>query len=197
MKSSSRTFLECVLMVALSLILSLIRIPVKFMGGPEICVLSMLPIVAAARRHGTHAGVSSALAVSVGQMLINARTIESLPAFRTAFAYALLCFIAADTAMGLSSIFSARRHASNSSLAAGILLAFTMRFICIIAGRYTGSYELEEISGESAQFSQWILSNILPLLLDASITLLAAIAINSCSRIMDRKGMVIDAPSLR
>ena len=190
MKSSSRTFLECVLMVALSLILSLIRIPVKCKGGPEICVLNMLPVVAAARRHGTHAGVSSALAVSVGQMLINARTIESLPAFRTAFAYALLCFIAADTAMGLSSIFSARRHASNSSLAAGIMLAFTMRFICIIAGRYTGSYVLEEIS-------QWILSNILPLLLDASITLLAAIAINSCSRIMDRKGMVIDAPSLR
>ena len=185
------------MLIAVSLLLSIVRISAEKFSYSDFCLLSPMPIIIAARRHGTHAGVSCGLAVSVGVMLIHFRSIQNLAKFENAFAYAAFSFIAAYSVMGLSSVFSARKHAESNCLTLGVLLTFLLRIIFILIGSAAELYSEQWAFAIDISVMQWAGEKSILLMLDGAITLLAAVVINSFTCVMDRKGMVIDAPSLR
>lgn len=133
-KNSLLVLTECSIMVALSTVLSIVKIFELPYGG-SITLASMLPIVIIAYRHGFKVGVCSSLTASLIQMLLGLNNITIFTTWQSALAVALLDYVIAFSVFGLAGMFRKVIKEQGVSMAIGALIASVCRYIChVISG---------------------------------------------------------------
>lgn len=127
--SSVMALTECAIMVALSTVLSVLKIfELPYSGS--ITVASMLPIVVAVYRHGTLWGIGIAATNSAIQLLLGMNALSYAVNWQAAVAIILFDYIFAFSAFALSGIFKGKIKNDATAALLGILLASVLRFIC-------------------------------------------------------------------
>ena len=134
---------ESALMIAVATVCSMVKIDLPFGGG--VTILSMLPLVMISHRYGWKWGVLVAFVYSLGQMLLGLDNVAYADSFLMGAGIVLLDYVIAYTVIGLSGIFGKERW----SVAAGIALTFTLRFLChYVSGAWIwGVWMPEEFMG--------------------------------------------------
>ena len=130
-KDTTRTLVECALMIALSTVLSMFKLFQMPQGGSVTCA-SLAPLVIVSYRHGTKWGVGTAFAHSLLQMLLK----FDAPPANTFFAFAavvLLDYVLSFTVLGLASFFGKPFKNRSVSVAAGAVIVCALRFLCSFA----------------------------------------------------------------
>ena len=125
---------ECSIMVALSTVLSLIKI-IDMPYGGSVTVASMLPIVIAVYRHGASWGLGAALVNSAIQLLLGMNNLSYFTTWQSVVAIILLDYVLAFGVFALSGIFRKVEKRQNYALIYGVILASLLRYLChTIAG---------------------------------------------------------------
>ena len=133
-KNRIRILTECSIMIALSTVLSIIKL-IELPYGGSVTVASMLPIVIIATRHGTPTGLCAAFAAGAIQLLLGLNNLSYFTTWYSVVAIIFLDYIIAFAVFGLSGIF--RRIMSNQGLSmlVGALFASIARYVChVISG---------------------------------------------------------------
>jgi thiamine transporter len=121
-------------MIALSTVLSVFKLFEMPYGG-SITLASFLPIVVVAYRHGSRAGLSSALCASLIQLLLGLKNFSYFTSWQSIVALALFDYVFAFAVFGLAGIFKGIIKKQNLSLVAGAVLSSVVRYIChVISG---------------------------------------------------------------
>lgn len=116
---------ECAMMVALSFVLSLIKLWEMPFGG-SVTLLSMLPVCVAALRHGPAWGIGTAFVYSVTQALVSGAAGWGLSVTVLVVCY-LLDYILAFTALGFCGFCKNQKTAVQIISVAAVCV---VRFIC-------------------------------------------------------------------
>ena len=125
---------ECSIMIALSTVLSLIKI-IDMPYGGSVTVASMLPIVIAAYRHGALWGLGTAAVNSAMQLLLGLNNLSYFTTWQSVVAIILLDYIIAFSVFALSGIFKRIEKRQNYALLYGVILVSVMRYFChVISG---------------------------------------------------------------
>ena len=124
MNRNARRLVESALMIAIATIRSLIKIDLPFGGG--VTIVSMLPLILISHRYGWKWGVATAFVYSIGQLLMGLDNVAYADSFLMGAGIVLLDYVVAYTVIGLSGIFGKERW----SVAVGIAVTFTLRFLC-------------------------------------------------------------------
>ena len=98
---------ECSIMIALSTVLSVVKLFEMPYGG-SITLASMMPIVILSYRHGTRVGLAAALVESVIQLFLGLNTFSYFTTWQSLVALALLDYLVAFLLFGLSGIFKGK-----------------------------------------------------------------------------------------
>ena len=129
-----RAMTECSIMVALSTVLSLIKL-IDMPYGGSVTVASMLPVVIAVYRHGTVWGIGTALVNSAIQLLLGLNNLSYFTTWQSIVAIILLDYIVAFGVFALSGIFKRIEKRQNYAILYGTLLASILRYVChVISG---------------------------------------------------------------
>ena len=129
-----RAMTECSIMVALSTVLSLIKI-IDMPYGGSVTIASMLPIVIAVYRHGAAWGVGTALVNSAIQLLLGLNTLSYFTTWQSVLAIIMLDYIVAFSVFALAGIFRKIEKRQNYALLYGVLLCSVLRYAChVISG---------------------------------------------------------------
>ena len=136
---------ECAVLVALSTVLSLIKIFPLPLGG-AVTLLSMLPVSLIGLRHGARWGFGSAFAYSLIQLMLGL-TMDGILAWGLSPAMLAGCavfdYLAAFTVLGSTAFF---RRRGTAGAAAGVTLAFSLRFASHFVSGYIIFTNLEQWS---------------------------------------------------
>lgn len=125
---------ECSVMVALSTVLSLIKI-IEMPYGGSVTVASMLPIVIAVYRHGALWGIGAALANSVIQLLLGLNNLSYFTTWQSIVAIIVLDYVVAFGVFALAGIFKKIEKRQNYALLYGVILSSVLRYAChVISG---------------------------------------------------------------
>lgn len=133
-KNNVRVLTECSIMIALSTVLSVIKLFEMPYGG-SITLASMLPIAVIAHRHNIKYAVGSALVASVIQLLLGLKNFSYFTTPESLIALGVFDYILAFGVFGLVGI--CKKWIKSQSLAAtlGITLASALRYLChVISG---------------------------------------------------------------
>ncbi len=133
-KINVRALTECSIMIALSTVLSVIKLFEMPYGG-SITLASMLPIAVIAHRHNMKYGIGSALVASVIQLLLGLKNFSYFTTPESLIALGVFDYILAFGVFGLVGIL--RKWIKSQSLAAtlGVTLASALRYLChVISG---------------------------------------------------------------
>lgn len=147
-KKSIHILAESAIMVALSTVLSLLKIWQSPYGG-SVTVLSMAPIILLSMRHGVKAGLLAGLAYSVTQLLFGLSNLAWIPTPLGVVLGALLDYILPFTLLGLGGIFRnanlSKNQTANTMLTAaiGALLVTVIRYVCHVVAGVVVWYELD------------------------------------------------------
>lgn len=127
-RNSTVTLVECALMIALSTVLSMLKV-LDLPGGGSITLASMVPLVLVSYRHGLKWGLGTALVHSLLQIVLNfsAPPTKTLGAF---FLVILLDYILAFTALGSAAFWGKALHNRTASVVLGASVAVFLRFLC-------------------------------------------------------------------
>ena len=128
-QSSIIALTECAIMIALSTVLSILKI-VDLPYGGSITAASMLPVVIAVYRHGTAWGLGIAAVSSVIQLLLGMNALSYAVTWQAAVAIILFDYIIAFSVFAFSGIFKKKIGNDSTAVLLGILLASVLRFIC-------------------------------------------------------------------
>jgi thiamine transporter ThiT len=132
--SRAQVLVECALMVALSVALSMIP-GFSLPFGGTVSWFSTLPIIAVSLRHRSRWGVAAALVYSLTQLLLGISNVAAVPA-KTAGAMALcalLDYIVAYTALGFTGAIAGAIKAPDAlAVSIGIALTGTARLGCSV-----------------------------------------------------------------
>lgn len=140
------TLVECAILVAMSVVLSLVPIWQMPLGG-KVTLVSMLPVCMISVRHGMKWGLGSAFVYSVFQLILGITT-EGIFGWGLNPAMLIGCivfdYIVAFTVLGFAGIF---RKNEKSGIYSGIALACILRFLShflsgYIIFRNLGQWEL-------------------------------------------------------
>lgn len=133
MANQTKRLVESAVLIAIASGLSLVQIPFPFGGG--ITLLSMLPMVILAYRHGTLWGLGSGFVYGVLQMFLGYSTVSAffLPGDSQMVLYRAVCvllldYLAAYTVLGLAGVFRSR-FSPAPALALGALLGGLARYL--------------------------------------------------------------------
>ena len=151
--SKTRRLTESAMLLALAVVLEFVSkmfIPEMPFGG-QVTLVSMLPVVLIAYRHGTKWGFVSAFAYALIEMAIGMKTVSAafLPGYfgdgtmiLNAITMCLLDYVLAYTLLGLGGIFRKRIQNPGLSLMCGSLVALGARYLAHFASGYIlfGSY---------------------------------------------------------
>ncbi len=133
-KMNLRALTECSIMIALSTVLSVLKLFEMPYGG-SITLASMLPVAVIAYRHGAKYGMSVALAASLIQLLLGLKNFSYFTTWYSLAALAVFDYILAFAVFGLCGIFSNLLKKQNLALTAGCALASLIRYVChVISG---------------------------------------------------------------
>ena len=147
MSTSTRRLTESAMLLAIAITLEFISklfIPEQPFGG-QITLVSMLPVVLIAYRHGTKWGFVASLTYAVLEMAIGVKTVSAafLPGYfgdgtmiLKALVMCLLDYVLAFSALGLGGIFRNRIKKRGLGLMCGSLVALGARFACHILSGY-------------------------------------------------------------
>ena len=131
---SVRAMTECSIMIALSTVLSIIKLAELPYGG-SITVASMLPIVIAVFRHGGKWGFGTALVYSVIEMLLGLKNFSYFTTPISFIALAVFDYVLAFSVFALAGIFKNRIKRQNLAALAGVLMCSLLRYGChVISG---------------------------------------------------------------
>ena len=125
---------ECSIMIALSAVLSIVKLFELPYGG-SITPASMLPIIIIAYRHGAAVGCGSALASSLIQMLLGLNNFSYFTTWQSALTLAALDYVVAFGVFGLAGAL--KRFIRNQGLCmiTGAVACSVLRYIChVISG---------------------------------------------------------------
>lgn len=146
-KATARRITESAMLLAIAITLELISkifIPELPFGG-QITLVSMLPVVLIAYRHGTKWGFVAAVTYAVLEMAIGMKTVSAafLPGYFgdgvmifKALLMCLLDYLLAYTTLGLGGVFRNAVKKPGVSLMCGSLVALSARFVCHILSGY-------------------------------------------------------------
>jgi len=144
-RTNIHAMVECALMIALSTVLSLIKIWDPPFGG-SVTLFSMLPLVLAALRWGTKWGLLTGFIHSLLQMLLGL----SAPPANTVLAFVgviLLDYVLAFTVLGLADVFNKATKKPVLNVAIGTVFALFLRFVmsflsgALLWGSYQSYYD--------------------------------------------------------
>ncbi len=133
-KINVRALTECSIMIALSTVLSVIKLFEMPYGG-SITLASMLPIAVIAHRHNFKYGIGAALVASVIQLLLGLKNFSYFTTPESLIALGVFDYILAFGVFGLVGIV--KKWIKSQSLAAtvGVTLASVLRYLChVISG---------------------------------------------------------------
>ena len=133
-KINVRALTECSIMIALSTVLSVIKLFEMPYGG-SITLASMLPIAVIAHRHNFKYGIGAALVASVIQLLLGLKNFSYFTTPESLIALGVFDYILAFGVFGLVGIV--KKWIKSQSLAAtvGVMLASALRYLChVISG---------------------------------------------------------------
>ena len=146
-RTTTRRLTESAMLLAIAITLEVVSklfIPELPFGG-QITLVSMLPVVLIAYRHGTKWVFVAAAAYAVMEMAIGMKTVSAafLPGYfgdgTMVFKALIMClmdYVLAFTALGLGGIFRNRIKKPGLSLMCGSLVALCARFLCHILSGY-------------------------------------------------------------
>ena len=121
----TRLLVESAVMLALTVILSYLKIPWALGGSITVC--SMLPLVFVAQRHGTKWGLFIAFIYSVIKLLLGIDNVQYATSFLMAVGIILLDYTLAFSSVGLSAVFNGVIRNRRASICAGICLGLGLR----------------------------------------------------------------------
>ncbi len=116
---------ECAILVALSFVLSILKVFEMPFGG-SVTLLSMLPVCVASLRHGVKWGLGAAFVYSLTQALMSGAAGWGLSIKVLIICY-LLDYIIAFTGLGLCGFFKGKSAIIQSASVVGVCF---LRFIC-------------------------------------------------------------------
>ena len=153
-KTNSRLYAlsECAILVALSFVLSLVKIFEMPFGG-SVTLLSMLPVCVAALRNGAKWGLLSAFTYSLTQALMSGAAGWGLSVKVLIVCY-LLDYIVAFTVLGLCGFFSKKTALVQSLSVVGVCF---LRFAC----HYTSGVTIWSSSAFDAGYTNPYLYSLL------------------------------------
>ncbi len=128
-KHSIRALVECAIMIALSTVLSIIKI-IDLPYGGAVTVASMLPIVIAVYRHGWAYGIGVCLVNSTIQLLFGMNTLSYAVNWQAVVAIILFDYIIAFSVFALSAIFKRKIKNQASAMSLGVVLCSLLRYLC-------------------------------------------------------------------
>ncbi len=130
MNTKTRALVESAVMVALSAVLSMIKVWEMPLGG-SITLLSMLPVMLISIRHGIGWGLGAGFVYSFTQILTGGVFGWGLTA-AVLIGALLLDYMLAFTVLGLAGVFKGK---GNAGILCGVALSCVLRFLChFIAG---------------------------------------------------------------
>lgn len=136
MNTKTKTLVECAILVALSAVLSMVKV-FQLPWGGSITLLSMLPVTLISIRHGIKTGLFSAFVYAVIQLVFGIMFDGLLGWGLTAgmlVACILLDYIVAFTVLGLAGIFA---NKGLGGVIGGTALAIALRFAShVLSGVY-------------------------------------------------------------
>lgn len=126
-KTNTIVLVECALMIALSTVLSMIK--VELPQGGSITLASMAPLVLVSYRHGVKWGMGTAFVHSLLQILLQfyAPPAKTLTAF---ILVVLLDYVIAFTVLGSAAIWGKPFRNRSVRIAFGSSIAVFLRFLC-------------------------------------------------------------------
>ena len=134
MKKNVRAMTECSIMIALSTVLSLIKLAELPYGG-SVTIASMLPIAIAVFRHGGAWGFATALVNAFIQMLLGFNNFSYFTTWQSILALAIFDYVLAFAVFSLSGIFKKAIKNQGVAITLGVLLASILRYAChVISG---------------------------------------------------------------
>ena len=145
-RSATRIMVEGALMIALSTILSMIKILEMPFGG-SVTLLSMLPIILMSYRNGTRWGLLTAFVHSLLQLVLGFNNVGYCPTLISQIGCILLDYILAFTALGLANAISKPIKNRLLGICVGAAAVCALRFVCswlsgiLIWGSYQSYYE--------------------------------------------------------
>ena len=147
MSAKTKRITESAMLLAMAIVLELVSktfIPEQTFGG-QITIVSMLPVVLIAYRHGVKWGFVATFTYAFLEMALGAKTVSSafLPGFFgdgamivNAIVMCLLDYIVAYTVLALAGVFRNRIKNPGISLMAGSLVALGARYVTHILSGY-------------------------------------------------------------
>lgn len=142
---------ECAVMVALSTILSFIKI-IDLPYGGTVTLCSMVPIIVVAYRRGTSWGLLAAFVYSLIQLLTGLSSLKGIEGFFIVMGSVLLDYVIAFTVLGLGGIFRKSIKNAPVSLALGALVATVARYVCsFLSGALLWSGYAEDTLADMAE----------------------------------------------
>lgn len=132
MYKNTRRLVESAVLIAIGTVLSLpFLMPANlWVAGGSVTVGSMLPIVVLAHRHGLKWGVFSALVYSLLQLLLGLNNLKYAGSAAAVAGIIALDYVLAYGALGLAAIFNRRFTNRLTSILAGIVFTYGLRFLC-------------------------------------------------------------------
>ena len=125
---------ECSIMIALSTVLSLIKLAELPYGG-SVTVASMLPIAIAVFRHGGKWGFACAAVNAFVQMLLGLNNFSYFTTWQSIVALAIFDYVLAFAVFSLSGCFKKLVKNQAVAMLLGVLLASILRYGChVISG---------------------------------------------------------------
>ena len=153
-KNDIRTLTECAILIALSVVLSLIRIWQMPLGG-SVTLVSMLPVCVISVRHGCKWGLGSAFVYSLFQLLLGIIS-EGLLGWGLNAAMLIGCmafdYIIAFSVLGFAGMF---RKKGEIGIYAGITTVCALRFV----SHFLSGYVIFENLGQWELFGSTFVSH--------------------------------------
>ena len=118
-----RAMTECSIMIALSTVLSLIKI-IEMPYGGSVTVASMLPIIIAVYRHGAAWGLGTALVNSSVQLLLGLNNLSYFSTWQSIVAIIMLDYIVAFSVFMLAGVFTKIEKRQNISMKFKLFFSF-------------------------------------------------------------------------
>ncbi len=124
--TKTRVLAECAIMVGLATVLSLLKLWEMPLGG-SITLLSMLPVMLIALRHGTLIGLGTAFVYACGQLFLGLSSLMSWGMTPTMWVGSVIFdYLLAFTLLGFAGVF--KKYDVRGALA-GIIFACALRFV--------------------------------------------------------------------
>lgn len=144
--SKTRILTEGAMMIALSTVLSMVKVFEMPYGG-SVTLLSMLPLIMMSLRHGTKWGLFTAFIHSILQLLLGLSSVAAAGSLMAQIGCVLLDYVLAFTVLGLAAVFVKPFTNKLLGVAVGTFGVCFLRFLCsffsgwLLWGSYKDSYE--------------------------------------------------------